>query len=173
MNKHIFFQNILLIIIGVALISLTIGLKYYEYRYDLLSSISKSNTKAWDVYIDNLSNDNTNIDEDSIYEPVSIKLNSNIISLDAYFKSGDYYEFDIDAINEGTKHAILNSIYLLGTEDRSLKCEITYPDGKEVSPQDLLIPSKKETMHFKIYRTGNDAKEKQYQVSLVLTYIQK
>ena len=95
MNKHIFFQNIILIIIGAALIFLTIGVRYYEYRYDLVSSVTNANKKPWDVYIDNISSINTSIDADSIYDSVSIKNNSNIMSLDAYFSHDDYYEFDV------------------------------------------------------------------------------
>ena len=172
MNKHIYIQNVILIVLGILLISLTVGLRYYEGKLDLLTSISKKPLYLYRVELNNLENEKTNINEDAFFEKLNIKPESNIISLDAFFKKGNYIEFDVNTENKGIRTIELASSYLIGTDDSTIKYELTI-DGKEVKPGEPVYAKSNKKMHVKIYREGDETKEKQYNLSLVLNYKEK
>ncbi len=173
MNKHIYIQNILLIVIGILLISLTLGLRYYEDHLSLLTSLSGKPRYLYNTGLKGIENVKTNIKEDAIFEAVNVKPESNIVTVDAFFTKGNYYEFDITEENLGVKTAKLSSIYLLGTDDASIKYDLTYTDGKKVNLGDTIGPKSSKKIHIKLYREGTETKEKQYNLSLVFNYQEK
>ena len=131
-------QDLYIFIIMIGLIGLTIG---YAALSSTLNINGKSNISknTWDVYFDNVV-----VKDDSI-EAVKIPTVTDKTTVDfevALNLPGDFYEFTVDVINDGTIDAMIESITkdpeLTEAQQKYLNYTITYENGEQISKKQLV-----------------------------------
>ena len=154
-RKNKIFLIIVLILglsIGFAALSTTLKLNG--------SAIISKNT--WSVYWDRIGDidksDDVNIDSAAVIDSNDhTKINFEVtLNL-----PGDYYEFQVDAVNAGTLDAMLNKISLIMNDNNSslpdyIKYSIVYVDGSEPNQYDLLV------------KAGNEPTRERFKIKLWL-----
>ena len=144
-NKKSFFFLLIL--------CLGIGFAFLTSNLTITGNTSVSGNK-WSVYFDNVVVKTGSVDTD---EP---ELSSNDTSLDFTVSldlPGDYYEFTVDAINDGTIDAVVKSLSMTTLNEnvsKYVRYTATYLDGTPLAEGDGLAAG--ETSTFKIlveYRT--------------------
>ena len=95
---------------------------------------------------------------------------------------GDFYDFTVDVINEGTFDATLNSITILptltGAEANFFTYNVTYGDGYAISDGDLLHAGETKTIHVRFeYLVQSDTtlyptEDQSFNFSVSMNYIQ-
>ena len=156
-KNRVFLLLILLLGISVGFAALATTLKINGS-----ASITKNN---WNIYWDNISNQkgvtptvSEIVDEDTTHK-------KNIVNFEVTFdQPGDYYEFEVDAVNAGTIDAEVLSIEkkyndtvipASGTSPLPsyLKYEVTYADGSEISIGNSLAKAPNPTATPPVYTT--------------------
>ena len=132
-NKSFYLILILILFIGV-----TIGYAVINSTLNIngKSSISKN---TWDVYFDNI-----NVGFGSV-EAVKTSVVENSTTVDfevALNLPGDFYEFTVDVVNDGTIDAMIESINktpdLTSVQQKYLNYTVTYENGKEIFSKQLV-----------------------------------
>ena len=168
-----------------AFMSLTIILMLFTIGYAYLrtgltiNGTGYINKAEWDVHFENIvakTGSVTPITAPSISNDTSVSFS---VSLD---NSGDFYEFNIDVVNDGTIPAMIDSISLsptLTTEQSNyFEYGVTYSDGIAILPKHLLNPSTTETLRvFFNYKENDDIEmnpleDQNFQFRLTLNYVQ-
>ena len=103
---------ILLLFTGIAYAYLTSGLNIH-------GSTSISNAR-WDIYLDNVQVTPGSVSGDKVSQPPVISNEKLAVSYHVHLDDpGDYYEFTVDAVNNGTINAMIESIHSV-MDDQSL-----------------------------------------------------
>ena len=124
-----------------------------------ISGISKIKNADWDIHFDNVSiNPNSvEIEDDHISSGALIDENdSTKVDFNIQLKKpGDFYEFTVDAVNEGTMDGmveVVTSTIKLGEEElditelpRWLIYNVSYLDGSKIEKEHKLLAGKSET----------------------------
>ena len=143
------FKNRLIVFIILLILGIGIG-------YAALASNLKINGKTgvksgkWIIYFDKVRNEsgvvstNTEITHNRTQVDFNIQLN----------EPGDYYEFDVDTVNDGTIDAMIESTEF-GAIDPSLKdiitFDVTYKDGTKIKKCDILPKESRKVITVKVY----------------------
>ena len=122
---------ILLVSVGYVLITTTISV-------DGESTIKNA---KWDVHFENLS-----VNPKSVKATLPAKIRSNNTTTINYGvdleRKGDFYEFYVDVVNDGTLNAKFSSSpFIYGLSDKQEKyidCHVTYANGTEINQDDKL-----------------------------------
>ena len=160
----------LLLVIGIGYAALSANLK--------IAGTSGVKSNKWIIYFDRIQNESgvvsteTKITDDKQEVDFNITLN----------KPGDYYEFDVDTVNDGTIDAMIDSVEF-GELDDSVKdlvtFDVTYKDGTEIKKCDLLEKESRKTITVKVnYRddiTSDDLldEDKSLNLTFTINYVQK
>ena len=170
------FKIFFLVIVGM-----TLGFAAINTTLQLIGTLNISRT-TWNIHFENP----TKTGGVSATKEVALKENDNT-TVEYQVKltnPGDYYEFTVDAKNDGTIDAMItnisNKIYENNVEVNPtyLESTITYADGKTIEHNHLLAAGKKETYKVKVaYKTGLYAdqlpdSEKTYNYRFTVTYMQ-
>ena len=135
------------ITIFALIILLGIGFAYLSTQLNISTNARVSGNK-WNVYFDNIKVSSGSVSSDLPF----IDNSSNTILFTANLNSiGDYYEFTVDVVNDGTIDAVLNSIVMTEIKEKlkdSIDFKITYQDGSEISQNDELASG--DTVTYKI-----------------------
>ena len=169
-NKWKLLVFVLLLVIGVGYAALSANLK--------IAGTSGVKSNKWIIYFDRIQNESgvvsteTKITDDKQEVDFNITLN----------KPGDYYEFDVDTVNDGTIDAMIDSVEF-GELDDSVKdlvtFDVTYKDGTEIKKCDLLEKESRKTITVKVnYRddlTQDDLldEDKSLNLTFTINYVQK
>ena len=171
------FKIFFLVIVGM-----TLGFAAINTTLQLIGTLNISRT-TWNIHWENP----TKTGGVSATKEVALKENDNT-TVEYQVKltnPGDYYEFTVDAKNDGTIDGMItniqNKVYENNTEvtlPNYLESTITYSDGTLIENNHLLASSKKETYKVKVaYKTGLAAdelpdSEKTYNFRFTVTYMQ-
>ena len=140
---------LLLISVGYALINTTLK----------LNGSSKIKKARWDIYFDKVEHESgvtsteTKIDDKKTTVSFDIDLQ----------KPGDYYQFNVDTVNDGTIDAIIDSTELTGltnTTKEIIDYDVTYSDGSSVNKCDTLNSGDRKTLLVKV-KYFDDVKEEE------------
>ena len=140
---------LLLISVGYALINTTLK----------LNGSSKIKKARWDIYFDKVEHESgvtsteTKIDDKKTTVSFDIDLE----------KPGDYYQFNVDTVNDGTIDAIIDSTELTGltnTTKEIIDYDVTYSDGSSVNKCDTLNSGDRKTLLVKV-KYFDDVKEEE------------
>ena len=141
--------TLLLISVGYALINTTLK----------LNGSSKIKKARWDIYFDKVEHESgvtsteTKIDDKKTTVSFDIDLE----------KPGDYYQFNVDTVNDGTIDAIIDSTELTGltnTTKEIIDYDVTYSDGSSVNKCDTLNSGDRKTLLVKV-KYFDDVKEEE------------
>ena len=163
-NNHLFIL-LLLVVIGL-------GIGYAFLSQDLtINGTGKVTANNWNIYFDNLVFNSGNVDlstgdSAAVINPTTLTDVTYTITLQ---KPGDFYEFTVDVVNDGSIDAMIGSVSnkLGGVEidathplPNYLNYSVTYSDGIAIAPNHLLEHGENETYKVRLeYRkdiTAND-----------------
>ncbi len=163
------------------LVGMTVGFAAINTTLQLIGTLNISRT-TWDIHFENP----TKTGGVNATKEVALKENDNT-TVEYQVKltnPGDYYEFTVDAKNDGTIDGMItnisNKVYENNVEVNPtyLESTITYSDGKTIENNHLLAAGRKETYKVKVqYKTGLAAdqlpdQEKTYNFRFTVTYMQ-
>ena len=142
MKKKIKYLLLLLLLVGVSVVS---AMLISTLSIDGVGTIGKN---SWAVYFDNIVEKEGNVEgEVNLVNNNGISFNTNLE------KPGDYYEFTVDVINNGSIDAMVDK-FILSEVDDIIKYTVTYEDGMEISKKDKLESNDSDTILVRIeYRT--------------------
>ena len=175
--------NILLLLIFI--ISLTIGYAILSSGLNILGTTTISSSK-WDIHWENVT-PTTNLDNANITTAATITDDTTVTYAVKLDKPGDYYEFTVDAVNDGTIDGMIsvfgNKVYAAnGTTEKQLadylEYTISYSDGVSLATNQLLSAGESETYKVKIqFKEDIEASQlpsdvDSYQFKFSVTYVQ-
>lgn len=125
------YRGILLLV--VLLLSVTVGFALLSTTFNI-SGESRINNSVWDVHFDNLLVNTGSITPDTAATITDDGLNiTYAITLD---KPGDFYEFTVDVVNEGTIDAKLKQLPTVEgvsqEQEAYVNYTFTHTDGSEI-----------------------------------------
>ena len=141
-------KKISIVLIIVLLVAVTIGYAVLNTTLNIngKSSISKN---TWDLYFDNV------VVNDGSVEATKIPTISDKTTVDFEVSlnlPGDYYEFTVDVVNNGTIDAMIESIektpVLTTEQEKYLNYTITYANDEQITTKQLV--KKEETLKLKV-----------------------
>ena len=168
--------------LGFIIMILLLGIGYAALQTNLnITGTTVLKDNRWDIHLENVSVNNESV---SASTP-TINTNKDTVSYSVTLnKPGDFYEFTVDAKNDGSIDGMISSISskLNGEEitnlPTALSYELTYSDGIEIAQNHLLEAGEKETYKLKLaYRTDITASdlpstETSLNFSFSVTYVQ-
>ena len=119
------------------IIGLSIGFAYLSTSLNVLGTTTVSRA-SWDVHFENVQ-----VSEGSVYaEEPEIDENETTVSYNVHLDlPGDFYEFTVDAVNDGTIDAMIETFSNTEISSRVaqyLTYSVTYSDGGEIAQKDVL-----------------------------------
>ena len=119
------------------IIGLSVGFAYLSTSLNILGSTTVART-SWDVHFENVQ-----VNEASVYaEEPQIDENETTVSYNVHLDlPGDFYEFRVDAVNDGTIDAMIETFTSTEISSRVaqyLSYSVTYSDGGEIKQNDIL-----------------------------------
>ena len=140
MNRFNFSRRTLYIVLSIVLISVfTLTIAYAALSVTLnISGSAEVAASNWDVHLDNVKVTNGSVSGNAptITSAISASFSTALTT------PGDFYEFTIDVVNDGTIDAMINSINksptLSAEQAKYLKYEITYQNGETVNTKQLV-----------------------------------
>lgn len=176
--KHKRKMDILYILIIVVLASLGIGYSYISTDLNI-NGTANVESANWDVHFDNL-----NVTEGSITptEEATITDNTTVEFAATLDNPGDYYEFSVDVVNQGTMDAMIDgfdiSPELTTDEEKYLEYKVTYLDDTNLANNQALKAGTSEIIkvRFKYLensdKTNYPTEDKIFNISFNLDYSQ-
>ena len=179
-NKMGLIVLLLLITVGYALLSSSIGLK----------GSSKIKDASWDVHLENVnvSSLSHEAEEDATIDSTRKNVNYKV-TLDI---PGDFYEFTVDVVNNGTLDAMIESITseikindndFIEVNDTNLpnylKYQVTYENGSKIENKQELLAGDRKTYKIRVEYNKNinpndlPTKEENLEFNFTINYIQK
>ncbi len=139
----------------VVFLLLCIGVGYAALMTDLsINGVANVTHSSWDIHFDNLvvnQESSATVDQAaSIDTPTSISYEVTLT------QPGDFYEFTVDAVNEGTIDAMIESVSSklnnveITTLPNYLEYSVTYEDEIALTPNQLLEAGSSETYKVRI-----------------------
>ena len=169
--------SIVLCLILVSVFTLTIAYAALNAVLTISGSAQVSSAE-WDVHFDNVKVTSGSVsgDEPQITSPTTV-IFSTVLNM-----PGEYYEFSIDVVNDGSIDAMIENVVknpeLTAEQAKFLKYEVSYQNGESITTKQLL--AKDTTMPIKVrieYRkdlSNTDLPTSQVVLDLALTleYVQ-
>ena len=130
------------------LLVLCISLGYALLKQVLqINGVTFINKSSWNIYFDNARRSDGSV---LSTEDLTIDSTKTIVTFGATLtKPGDYYEFEIDIVNEGTIDAMIESVKKIGIEEPNAKYisfTAEYTEGEKIKKCDLLEANKRNTI---------------------------
>ena len=146
------------LLLGIVLLTITLGYAYLQSNLSINGTTNVSSA-SWNIYWDNIQFGSNNITD--VNTPATIDTGKTEVSFNVNFKEpGDTYEFTVDAVNDGTIDAMIDvvstGVYAInGTTPKTLpdylEYTVTYSDGVEIAPNQLLASGDTETYKVRVH----------------------
>ena len=143
-----------------------------------IDGTSDIDSARWSIYFDNVQVTSGSVTADlpAITDDTTVSFSANLEN------PGDFYEFTVDIINDGTLDAKLNEINVLpvltSEETNYFRYTVLYLDGSEISPNDSLKANTQETLLIRVdYLVQSDTSlyptvDTNFNFSVSMNYIQ-
>jgi len=168
----------ILAVVAIAIFTLTIA--YAALNAVLtISGTAEIQSSYWDIYLDNAT-----VKKGSVINEVPTITNRNTVNFDVSFEQpGDFYEFTVDAVNDGDIAAMVDNIIkkpeLTEEQAKYIKYEVTYGNDLPITEKQLISPNESILLKVRVeYRddiTNIDvlpSETTKLSLSIALTYIQ-
>ena len=163
---NIFFTLfILLLIFGFGYAYLTTTLS--------INGTTDVDSNSWNIYWDNVEVKSGSVTGSQVLQAPTIDTNKTSVSFRVNLKKpGDYYEFTVDAKNDGSIDAMIDTITKTTSIPDYLNYVVTYDDGIEIENNQILRANSKEVYKIRVeYRTDiNGSDLPSTSQSLLLTF---
>lgn len=163
-KKIIIFLLIIFISIGFASLAINLGIK---------GSVKFKNPN-WNIHFENIQVKRGSTKEDT---PVINKAGNTVTYSINFEQPGDYYEFTVDAVNDGIYNGIINDFVKTELSEELLEhvvYTVTYDDGSEIKKGDIL--EAKTYSRIKVHLEYNNVSEfleddiSNYELQLTINY---
>ena len=142
-------RSVLLLIVILLAVSVGFALLSTTLKINGITGVKKN---TWSVYWDSLG-DIVKTDGVVVNQEAIINQNDNtLVNFDVLLNvPGDYYEFQVDAVNAGTLNAMLDIVSVVINDDEDeelpdyLEFSVKYADDKELVPGHLLAKADSST----------------------------
>ena len=169
-------NNVLIMVLLAITVLMSVGFAVLSTTLNI-NGTAKVKSQTWDIHFENV-----NITEGSVEAIKEANIANDKATLVEYeielSKPGDFYEFTVDAVNEGTLDSMIEMVTLSGIEgnENYVSYQATYLSGEEIKIGDALNASTSETYKIRIeYKKDiEDLPSEDIKVSLVfgVTYSQ-
>ena len=176
--KHKKKMNILYILVFIVLASFGVGYSYISTQLNV-NGTANVTAASWDVHFANL-----NVTEGSITAetPANITSNTTVEFSATLENPGDFYEFTVDVVNNGTMDAMIDNYEitpeLTENQQKYLDYTITYSDGAPLAYNQELKKGTTETLKVRFkYKENSDktnypTEDQSFNVLFSVTYAQ-
>ena len=180
-KKYRYNRHKSIVYLFVVLLLCGLGLGYASIKTDLsIIGTSKFINASWDVHFDNIQvkqGSVTPATEPTITDDTTVTFSAQLE------EPGEFYEFNIDVVNEGTLDAMIGSLTIQPTlsseEQEYFDYIVTYEDGTPIAINHKLEAGDTETLRIAfIYKTLQDTslyptEDEDYTVSVSINYVQE
>ena len=176
-------KNSMALLLLIMLIALGIGYAILTSNLSI-NGITGINNARWSVYFDNVQVNNGSVN--TVTQAPTIDSSKTNINYSVTLNTpGDYYEFTVDVVNDGTIDAMIDTVTSTinglspGELPIYLKYSVTYIDGIDIAPKHILSSDDIETYKVRVeYNNDLDASQlpsesSTLNISLGVNYIQK
>ncbi len=152
--------------LGILLLALGIGYAVLSSNL-IINGSSKIKNSTWDIHFENISPKSGSVtigtgDQGATINPVDDTEVTYVVTLD---KPGDFYEFEVDAVNDGSVDGMVDTItstYKIGDGEREpvvitdsslpnyLSYSVTYSDGRPILQNHELKANTRETYKVRV-----------------------
>ena len=153
------------LILGIILLLGVLGIGYAYLNTTLnISGVTDIDSNTWSVYWNNVQVTTGSVTGDQVTEEPTIDTNKTTVSFHVRLSQpGDYYEFTVDAVNNGSIDAMIDTISKTINDGTTipdyLTYTVTYSDGRDLSNQ-YLKSNTTETLKVRVeYRNDINANE--------------
>ena len=143
-------KNLVILVLFVIVIMMSVGFAVLSTTLNI-NGTAKVKSQTWDIHFENVS-----ITEGSVTAIKEANIANEKATLVEYeielSKPGDFYEFTVDAVNEGTLDSMIEMVTLSGIEgnENYVSYQATYLSGEEINIGDALNASTSETYKIRI-----------------------
>ena len=167
------------ILLGLIILFLGLGIGYSFITTTLtIDGTANVDSNTWNVYWDNVRVAAGSVTGDQVTSSPTIDTNKTTVSFRINLKEpGEYYEFKVDAKNDGTLDAMIDTISK-STIPAYINYSVTYDNDIEINEKDLFSAGDKKTYKIVVkFRDDVAANElpsspQSVQVSFAITYVQ-
>ena len=168
------------LIIVIILLVLFLGLGYAYLTTTLnINGTTDVDSNTWNIYWDNVQVTSGSVTGTQVTQMPTIDTNKTTVSFQIRLKEpGEYYEFTVDATNDGTIDAMIDTITKTNNIPDYLYYIVTYEDGIEIEQNQLLKANTTEKYKVRVeYRTNINPNQlpstaQSLNLSFSVTYIQ-
>ena len=147
------------IILSLLLIGISLGYAMITSQLKI-TGLSKINNASWDIHFDNVvvNTNSVEIEDDNVSSAAVIDPNDNTkVSFHVKLKEpGDFYEFTVDAVNDGSMDAMVDTVVsklnnqIINELPSYLIYTTTLENGDEIRPNHLLAANTSETYKIRV-----------------------
>ena len=122
------------ILFVIILLILSMGIGYAFLTTTLtIDGVSNIDSAVWDIHWENVQVQSESVSGSKVISPATIGNNGTSVSYHVKLEPGDFYEFTVDAVNDGTMDAIIDDISITINDEESelpsyLYMEMVYDD---------------------------------------------
>ena len=150
MRKYKTRKNLLFSIILLLVLIIGIGYAYLTSNLSILGQAEVA-SNTWDIHFENLVVSDGSI---TAVSPAVIDTNETTVNFSIKLeRPGDFYEFVVDAVNDGSLDGMLgsiNNVELTASQLQYLNYSFTYSDGANINTYDQLLHNTSETFKLRI-----------------------
>lgn len=144
-----------------------------------INGVTNIASSSWDIHFENI---NENQDSVEATTNPTISNDTTITFAATLDNPGDFYEFTVDIVNDGTYDAMIDSLTLTptltSTQQEYFSYEVKYSDGTSIQTKDALDAGTTENIKVRLeYKTNPDSskypeEDTDFTVEVTITYVQ-
>lgn len=117
MSKKGIIQNVVVIVLGLAIIAMSVGYAAFDNSISIEGSTSYDSA-SWDVHLENpVKTVNSTLENDQILSSPVVNQAGTEVNFSVNMKKSDVYEFSVDVRNSGTLNARLSNYTLVANQN--------------------------------------------------------
>lgn len=117
MNKKVLIQNAVVIVLGLAIISMSIGYAMNDTSFKV-EGTATFESAIWSVHLENpVKTINSTVSTEQVVNPPIVNKNGTGVNFSVNMQQNDVYEFTIDVRNSGTLNAKLSNYTLVAHQN--------------------------------------------------------
>ena len=161
-------NNVLIVILFAIAVFMSVGFAVLSTTLNI-NGQAKVKASSWDIHFENINITNGSVDatKEAIIANESLTFVEYEVELS---KPGDFYEFTVDAVNDGTIDALVNLVTLTGIDSKYVNYQVTYLNGQNIKIGDALNAGQKETYKVRIEYIKDIGEVPSEDISLTLTF---
>ena len=168
------------LLFGIILVMLSLGVGYAFITTTLsIDGVTDVDNASWNIYWDNVQVINGSVTGTQVTTAPTIDTNKTTVSFRINLKEpGEFYEFTVDAKNDGSLDAMIDTITKTTNVPNYINFIVSYADGGEIAEKQSLKSNRKEKYKIRVeYRNDIDpddlpANPQSISLSFSVTYIQ-